>query len=166
MPHNQPSGHSSQPPGPTSAVSPTTTTSDPKRPFGGLVPSQPKGTRAYQDAASYNQHLAQHQAFTAQAQAASQAANNVFRNPYITTQLQSQSSPSTYPASTADSGNTYSQPPQPQHSQYATSTQSQRSLPGAGFMYAHAILQGQTMPAGHHSSLLTHLGVTLRFHPT
>ncbi|EIW82733.1 hypothetical protein CONPUDRAFT_151791 [Coniophora puteana RWD-64-598 SS2] len=57
--------------------------SDPKRPYGGLVPSQPKGTRAYQDAASYNQHLAQHQAYTAQAQAASQAANNVHRNPYI-----------------------------------------------------------------------------------
>ncbi|KAF8482645.1 kinase-like domain-containing protein [Russula ochroleuca] len=125
-----PSGHVSQQQVPTSAVSPTTTTSDPKRPFGGLVPSQPKGTRAYQDAASYNQHLAQHQAYTAQAQAATQAANNVFRNPYITTQLQSQSSSSTYPAPAADSGNTYSQPPQPQHSQYATSTQSQRGLFG------------------------------------
>jgi dual specificity protein kinase YAK1 len=133
----QPSGHVSQQQVPTSAVSPTTTTSDPKRPFGGLVPSQPKGTRAYQDAASYNQHLAQHQAYTAQAQAATQAANNVFRNPYITTQLQSQSSSSTYPAPAADSGNTYSQPPQPQHSQYATSTQSQRGLFGTGFIYAH-----------------------------
>ena len=47
---------------------------DPKRPYGGLVPSQPKGQRAYQDAATYNQHLAQHQAYTAQAQAASQFA--------------------------------------------------------------------------------------------
>ncbi|KAI0744060.1 kinase-like protein [Daedaleopsis nitida] len=56
---------------------------DPKRPYGGLVPSQPKGTRAYQDAAAYNQHLAQHQAYTAQAQAASQAAQNVYRNPYL-----------------------------------------------------------------------------------
>jgi len=121
-PSHQPSGHSSQQQV-TTAVSPTTTTSDSKRPFGGLVPSQPKGTRAYQDAASYNQHLAQHQAYTAQAQAASQAANNVFRNPYITTQLQSQSSSSAYPASTVDSGNTYSQPPQAQHPQYATSSQ-------------------------------------------
>ncbi|KAK2464234.1 hypothetical protein APHAL10511_003691 [Amanita phalloides] len=60
---------------------------DPKRPFGGLVPSQPKGTRAYQDAASYNHHLAQHQAYTAQAQAASQAAS-MYRNPYITPQGQ------------------------------------------------------------------------------
>lgn len=47
------------------------------------MPSQPKGTRAYQDAAAYNQHLAQHQAYTAQAQAASQAAQNVYRNPYL-----------------------------------------------------------------------------------
>lgn len=65
---------------------------DPKRPYGGLVPSQPKGTRAYQDAASYNQHLAQHQAYTAQAQAATQAANNAFRNPYITAQGTTQGS--------------------------------------------------------------------------
>ncbi|KAJ7747296.1 kinase-like domain-containing protein [Mycena metata] len=58
---------------------------DPKRPYGGLVPSQPKGTRAYQDAASYNHHLAQHQAYTAQAQAQAQTqAGGAFRNPYIT----------------------------------------------------------------------------------
>jgi dual specificity protein kinase YAK1 len=133
----QPSGHPSQQQVAPSAVSPSTTT-DPKRPFGGLVPSQPKGTRAYQDAASYNQHLAQHQAYTAQAQAASQAANNVFRNPYIATQLQSQpSSSSTYPASATDSGNAYSQPPQPQHSQYAASSQSQRGLSGARSIHTH-----------------------------
>lgn len=58
------------------------TVSDPKRPYGGLVPSQPKGTRAFQDAASYNQQLAQHQAYTAQAQAAS----NIYRNPYVAPQ--------------------------------------------------------------------------------
>ncbi|KAI0001321.1 kinase-like domain-containing protein [Russula compacta] len=126
-----PSGHPSQQQVTTSGVSPTTTTSDPKRPFGGLVPSQPKGTRAYQDAASYNQHLAQHQAYTAQAQAASQAANNVFRNPYITPQLQSQPSSSTYPPSAVESGSTYSQPPQPQHSQYGTSTQRPNNGGGA-----------------------------------
>ncbi|KAF8894025.1 kinase-like domain-containing protein [Infundibulicybe gibba] len=68
---------------------------DPKRPYGGLVPSQPKGTRAYQDAASYNQHLAQHQAYTAQAQAASQAATS-FRNPYITPQNSQPQSSSSY----------------------------------------------------------------------
>ncbi|KAJ7902097.1 kinase-like domain-containing protein [Mycena olivaceomarginata] len=44
-------------PGPAGSGSPGTV--DPKRPYGGLVPSQPKGTRAYQDAASYNHHLAQ-----------------------------------------------------------------------------------------------------------
>jgi len=70
---------------------------DPKRPYGGLVPSQPKGTRAYQDAASYNQHLAQHQAYTAQAQAASQA-SSLYRNPYITPQ-NSQSGVSAAPSS-------------------------------------------------------------------
>ncbi|RPD59909.1 kinase-like protein [Lentinus tigrinus ALCF2SS1-6] len=73
-PHGTPSGASSS--GSNASV-------DPKRPYGGLVPSQPKGTRAYQDAAAYNQHLAQHQAYTAQAQAASQAAQNVYRNPYL-----------------------------------------------------------------------------------
>ena len=71
-------------------VTPASGNTDPKRPYGGLVPQQPKGTRAFQDAASYNQQLAQHQAYTAQAQAASQAANNVFRNPYIAQQQQSQ----------------------------------------------------------------------------
>lgn len=160
----QPSGHPSQQPVASSAVSPTTATSDPKRPFGGLVPSQPKGTRAFQDAASYNQHLAQHQAYTAQAQAASQAANNVFRNPYITTQPPSQPSSSAYPASAADSGNTYSQPPQPQHAQYAAGSQSQ----GASFwkvhQCSHAILQDRTIVAGHHSNPTTHLRATLRFH--
>jgi len=45
------------------------------------VPSQPKGTRAYADAAAYNQHLNQHQSYTAQA--ASQAAQQAIRNPYV-----------------------------------------------------------------------------------
>ncbi|KAI0630298.1 kinase-like protein [Trametes polyzona] len=60
----------------TASSSNSNANANPKRPYGGLVPSQPKGTRAYQDAASYNQHLAQHQAYTAQAQAASQAAQS------------------------------------------------------------------------------------------
>lgn len=55
---------------------------NPKQPYGGLVPTQPKGTRAYTDAAAYNQHLNQHQSYTAQA--ASQAAQQPIRNPYIT----------------------------------------------------------------------------------
>ncbi|KAI0775661.1 kinase-like protein [Trametes elegans] len=84
-----------------------------KRPYGGLVPSQPKGTRAYQDAASYNQHLAQHQAYTAQAQAASQAAQNVFKNPYLQ-QSSGQSHSSSY-SGTQDNGSSnypaYTSPP-------------------------------------------------------
>lgn len=161
---HQPSGHPSQQQVATSSVSPTAPTSDPKRPYGGLVPSQPKGTRAFQDAASYNQHLAQHQAFTAQAQAASQAANNVFRNPYITTQLSSQPSSSAYPASATDPGNAYSQPPQ---AQYAANTQSQVILCGDMFILAHmSSSQDRTMVEGCHSSLPTHPGVALGFQPT
>ncbi|KAJ7594304.1 kinase-like domain-containing protein [Mycena floridula] len=83
--------------------------SDPKRPFGGLVPSQPKGTRAYQDAATYNQHLAQHQVYTAQAQ--SQAANT-FRNPYMTQQSSQQ------PSSTSYSSQQDANPPYPQPQTY------------------------------------------------
>lgn len=86
-------------------------TPDPKRPYGGLVPSQPKGTRAYTDAASYNQHLAQHQAYTAQAQ--SQAANT-FRNPYITPQ-NAQSHPPSNTTYNSTSESAY--PPQQQQQQ-------------------------------------------------
>ncbi|KAL4074245.1 kinase-like domain-containing protein [Scleroderma citrinum] len=92
----QPSGHMSS--------SNSGTGPDAKRPYGGLVASQPKGTRAFQDAASYNQQLAQHQAYTAQAQ----AANNIYRNPYVAPQQQQQAaqqgstggatSQTTYPA--------------------------------------------------------------------
>ncbi|KAG6880213.1 hypothetical protein C0992_003877 [Termitomyces sp. T32_za158] len=95
--------------------------SDPKRPFGGLVPSQPKGTRAYQDAASYNQHLNQHQAYTAH-QAAAQNAPS-YRNPYITpgqpqqSQQQQQMTASTY-SGIPDGSSTYSQH---QTSQYVPS---------------------------------------------
>ena len=97
---------------------------DPKRPFGGLVPSQPKGTRAYQDAATYNHHLAQHQAYTAQAQ--SQAANT-FRNPYITPQSSQHSTPAyaTSEGITPTYQSQQQQPApatqqQPQHPQYAS----------------------------------------------
>ncbi|TFK73908.1 kinase-like protein [Pluteus cervinus] len=107
---------------------------DPKRPYGGLVPSQPKGTRAFQDAASYNHHLAQHQAYTAQAQAASQAAT-AFRNPYIAPQTSQQAS-STYSSSSEPNNAVYSQ--QPQQPQYAAnnSLNSQRVL-------SHQVSTGQ-----------------------
>ncbi|KIY43321.1 kinase-like protein, partial [Fistulina hepatica ATCC 64428] len=89
---------------------------DPKRPYGGLVPSQPKGQRAYQDAATYNHHLAQHQAYTAQAQAQAQ---NAFRNnPYISPPSGSQQqagAPSSFSQSTQQHVPTksYHQAPQP-----------------------------------------------------
>lgn len=132
----QPSNQVQQTVTPSTSATPvaSTTTSDPKRPYGGLVPSQPKGTRAYQDAASYNHHLAQHQAYTAQAQAATQAANNAFRNPYINPQNSAQATTSAY---TQDStAPTYSsqQPPvqqQPQQPQQAYANVSS-SQPAAG----------------------------------
>lgn len=78
----QPDGHvMTQHQNPTAAGG----ASDPKRPYGGLISTQPKATRPFQDAAAYNHQLAQHQAYTAQAQAASQAAT-AFRNPYISPQ--------------------------------------------------------------------------------
>ncbi|EJU04052.1 kinase-like protein [Dacryopinax primogenitus] len=58
-----------------------TSASNAKRPYGGLIPSQPSGTRAYQDAAAYNQHLNQHQQYTAQAATAAQQ-QSAYRNPY------------------------------------------------------------------------------------
>lgn len=57
-----------------------------KHVYGGLVPmNQKQGTRAYQDAATYNQHLAQHQTYTAQQAQAAQA-STAYRNPYVTPQ--------------------------------------------------------------------------------
>ncbi|KAJ7647142.1 kinase-like domain-containing protein [Roridomyces roridus] len=103
---------------------PGTAVADPKRPYGGLVPSQPKGTRAYQDAASYNHHLAQHQAYTAQAQAQAQSATT-FRNPYITPQSSQQQAPPPAPQQVP-------QPPPPaaypSDSAYAPPQQTYRTL--------------------------------------
>ncbi|KAH8119096.1 kinase-like domain-containing protein [Phellopilus nigrolimitatus] len=88
---------------------------DPKRPYGGLVPQQPKGQRAYQDAASYNQHLAQHQAYTAQQQAASQAASNAYRNPYVSPQQPQQQAQAASQSHRQDAQH-YNLPQQMQHS--------------------------------------------------
>lgn len=77
---NQPSGAMQQ--AAVNATSPTPS-ADPKRPYGGLVQTPQKSTGAFRDAATYNQHLAQQQAFTAQQAAAAQAAQNVYRNPYV-----------------------------------------------------------------------------------
>ncbi|TDL25912.1 kinase-like protein [Rickenella mellea] len=124
-------------PTPQNTTAPAT---DPKRPYGGLVPSQPKGQRAYQDAATYNQHLAQHQAYTAQAQAASQA-SSAYRNPYIAApnsqQQQQQSQPSSRYPQVQDDANV----PSPRHDiQYgqvpqglsqSTSHQNQSGVPSS-----------------------------------
>lgn len=104
---------------PTPPHSGPTSAADPRRPYGGLVPSQPKGTRAYQDAATYNHQLAQHQAHTAQAQAASHAAT-AYRNPYITPQnSQPQQLPTpSYSTAPEVANAAYSQQQQQQHPQY------------------------------------------------
>ncbi|TBU33846.1 kinase-like protein [Dichomitus squalens] len=103
--NSSPSGH-------TASTSSGGASVDPKRPYGGLVPSQPKGTRAYQDAAAYNQHLAQHQAYTAQAQAASQAAQNVYRNPYLQPQSSQSQSSSSYSGSQDNATSNFPSPQQ------------------------------------------------------
>lgn len=76
----KPSGAAQQAAAIASTPSPA---ADPKRPYGGLVQTPQKSTGAYRDAAAYNQQLAQQQAYTAQQQAATQAAQNVYRNPYV-----------------------------------------------------------------------------------
>ncbi|KAG8986559.1 dual specificity protein kinase yak1 [Tulasnella sp. 427] len=65
--------------------SPAPSDSSNKRPYGGLLPQPQKGNRPYQDATSYNQRLAQHQAHLNQ-QAVQAAANQGSRNPYVSNQ--------------------------------------------------------------------------------
>ena len=119
------SSQSSSPSGQSSSGGSGGSAVDPKRPYGGLVPSQPKGTRAYHDAAAYNQHLAQHQAYTAQAQAASQAAQNVYRNPYLQPQT-SQSQSTSYGSGSQDAAGPNF--PAPQQFPPASQTSSHRTL--------------------------------------
>lgn len=112
---------------------------DPKRPYGGLIPSQPKGTRAYHDAAAYNQHLAQHQAYT-QAQAATQAAQNAYRNPYLApqTQQQQQSQPTQPPLPQIQ------QPPQQSSSSaYAVQTNNASNAPPPTYSASQRALNHQ-----------------------
>lgn len=122
---------------------PASTGPDPKRPYGGLVPSQPKGTRAYQDAASYNQHLAQHQAYTAQAQAASQAAQNVYRNPYITPTNSQTNSTYTSPPENA-SANATAHASFPSQQQLAPSSSQQTSHRSLTHQSSHGQLNVNT----------------------
>ncbi|KAI0697241.1 kinase-like protein [Cytidiella melzeri] len=115
---------------------------DPKRPYGGLVQTPQKGTGAFRDAAAYNQHLAQQQAYTAQQQAATQAAQNVYRNPYLQQQQPSQpssaqSTSSTYNNQSESSSSSYSSshPRLTHHSSHGhlnvAAANSQYSTPGA-----------------------------------
>ncbi|KAG6831676.1 hypothetical protein H0H92_008319 [Tricholoma furcatifolium] len=116
---------------------------DPKRPYGGLVPSQPKGTRAYQDAAAYNQHLNQHQAYTAH-QAASQNAPS-FRNPYITP------------------GQPQQQQQQPHHQQQQLSTPSYSGVSDVGNAYQNQYTPNQSGQGQHrlvHQASTGQLGYT------
>ncbi|EJD42681.1 kinase-like protein [Auricularia subglabra TFB-10046 SS5] len=89
--------------------------------YGGLVPmNQKQGTRAYQDAATYNQHLAQHQTYTAQQAQAAQA-SSAYRNPYMTPQDYQQQQQQ------------QQQPPQPSQQQSQQSAQQQLSTPGSQY---------------------------------
>ncbi|CAE6477100.1 unnamed protein product [Rhizoctonia solani] len=111
--------------GATVAVAPTPAGPppvDPKRPYGGLVPQQTKGQRAYQDAATYNAHLNQHQAYTAQQAAANQSANQQFRNPYA------MGPPSQPPGQMAPPMSTQSSHPMSTQGQHPMSAQGQHPM--------------------------------------
>lgn len=120
-------------------------TPDPKRPYGGLVSSQPKGSRPYQDAASYNHQLAQHQSYTAQQ--AQQAANS-YRNPYINPP--SQSSQQSPLQQQQHSGTSYAPTTDPYHPQlqhqpsqppYASVSQSHTATHRAPLTHANSTTQ-------------------------
>lgn len=123
------------------------------KPYGGLPPSQPQGTRAYRSAASYNQHLNQHQATTAAAAAVSSptTGNAPYRNPYLPTasQQQSQTQPGSVvtvvqPVDTGLEGYTSSVPSsagnQPGYTSHSSTTQNAPCL-----QHHHS----QTGPHGH-----------------
>ncbi|KAF7321697.1 Protein kinase [Mycena kentingensis (nom. inval.)] len=114
---------------------------DPKRPYGGLVPSQPKGTRAYTDAASYNHHLGQHQAYTASQAQQSQAAG-AFRNPYMTPQSSQAPPPSQQQPQQPPPPTAYPSPPE---SAYTSPTQPQNAYapPPAHRTLSHQHSAGQ-----------------------
>lgn len=131
--------------------------SDPKRPYGGLVPSQPKGQRAYFDAATYNHQLAQHQAYTAQA--ASQAANAT-RNPYMVPHppQQAQAPPSSASYQNSPDVSVVSYQPQHHshpHSQYG----GQNANRGLAHQTSAGQLTGNVGPApGQYGAASTHGG--------
>lgn len=132
---------------------PPSSGTDPKRPYGGLVPSQPKGTRAYQDAATYNQHLAQHQVHTAQAHAASQAATT-FRNPYISTQNSHQQ------YTTPQESNNQGYVPSQQHLPHYPASQpnpSQRGLSHQNSAGQLGVSNSLSHYSGHPTGAVTHL---------
>lgn len=107
-----------------------TSSPNPKQPYGGLVPAQPKGTRAYTDAASYNQHLNQHQSYTAQA--AQQASQQPIRNPYAQPQQQQQQQQQALPPQVYENRNDYSSPNIGELPQHAPRLQHQLSSSALG----------------------------------
>jgi dual specificity protein kinase YAK1 len=134
---SKPSGAAQQAAAKSASPSPATT--DPKRPYGGLVQTPQKGTGAFRDAAAYHQHLTQQQAYTAQQQAATQAAQNVYRNPYL------QQQPS-QPSSTQGASSTYNNQSESSHNSYKSShprlihhsSHGQLNASGANTQYAGA----------------------------
>jgi dual specificity protein kinase YAK1 len=125
--------------------------SDPRRPYGGLVPSQPRGARAYQDAATYNHQLAQHQAYT-QAQA---QATNTYRNPYITQpQQQPPQPPSSFPMAQENVNPGYSsqftvaQPPAAATTAAGTAQRGLTHQTSAGQLGVNTSVQSSNHPSG------------------
>lgn len=98
---------------------------NPKHQYGGLIPAQQQGARAYTDAATYNQHLNQQQSYTAQAQAAPPP----IRNPYAQPQTaQSQVAPQQQQSQRGyDSRKDYSSPGIAELPQHAPRLQHQSS---------------------------------------
>lgn len=131
------------------------------------MPSQPQGTRAYQDAAAYAQQLAKQQSVTAQAQAA-QAAQNVYRNPWMT---QQGAQPTTANYSTqqesASAASTFPAPQQQQpYSAPATQTSSNRGLHHQSSHGHLNINTGVSQLPGHATSGAGFGGVPTHLSPT
>jgi dual specificity protein kinase YAK1 len=135
-------------PAPTPALTPSST--DSRRPYGGLVQTQSKGSRAYQDAAAYSQQLNQHQTYTAQQQASSQ----VYRNPYVAPQGGPQQTP---PQSAMDYGAPQQQVARQQQTAFGSPMQitpgsqqapnSSLNMSGSGHAYSQQASAQMAVPA-------------------
>ncbi|KAG9056446.1 dual specificity protein kinase yak1 [Serendipita sp. 407] len=123
---------------------------DATRPYGGLPPSQPQGTRAYRNAASYNQHLNQHQAATAVAATASAGTNGPgapYRNPYL---------PPGGQQSAVQSTATSSQPMDGPSDGYASSVQTSGPAAQSTYSQSSTVPLSATRLQHHHSQTGPH----------